>query len=125
MIAPVDPDRENRIEACKTYVEQTKQLLTLASAFLIVPAGLMALLTDKGVSLLPARIKCLFLLSEVCFVGSVLAGYVVLATIAGSQAKGLFDVYRGATRLSSFAQLGGYIGGLAVFVWLLAVAFRS
>jgi len=123
--SPSDPDRENRIEACKTYVEQTKQLLTLASAFLIVPAGAMAVLTDKGFQAVSAGVRCLFLLSEICFVGSVLAGYFVLGTITGSQVKGQFDVYRPVTRISSLVQLGGYLAGLVFFVLLLALVFRA
>jgi len=38
---------ENRKEACKTYIEQTKLLVTLASVFLMAPAAFFSLMNAK------------------------------------------------------------------------------
>ena len=105
-------------ESVKTYIEQTKLLVALSSAFLFAPAGLVALLKDNSeVGLTGCQILW-FIIAEVCFVLSVLAGYVVLASIAGWQAIGKYDVYRPATKWSSLAQIGLYIFGLFVFIGL-------
>jgi len=109
---------EGKKEAIKTYIEQTKLLVALSSAFLFAPAGLVALLKDNSqVGLTGCQILW-FIVAEVCFVLSVFAGYVVLASIAGWQAIGRFDVYRPATKWSSLAQIGLYVLGLFVFIGL-------
>jgi hypothetical protein len=59
-----------------------------------------------------------FVVAEVLFIASVLAGYVVLGSIAGYQAQGRYDVFRPATRYSSLAQIGAYLVGLGVFIFL-------
>lgn len=107
-------------EAVKTYIEQTKLLVTLASAFLFAPAGLVGILKDKVGAGLSNNQLAWFVWSEVLFIVSVLAGYVVLASLAGSQADEAFDVYRCATRLSSIVQFGSYVLGLFVFMILAA-----
>lgn len=109
---------DDRKDALKTYVEQTKLLVTLASAFVVAPAALMAAY-KAGVSF-PFTLWQLrgFVFAEVMFILSVLMGYVVLATIAGSQYDGDHDVYRGATRVSSILQILTYLLGLATFILL-------
>lgn len=107
------PDqRDNRKEACKTYVEQTKLLVTLATAFLIPPAAVQVLAHCARVSL--------FVTSELLFVSSILAGYVVFASLAGSQDKGEFDVYRPAVRYASLLQIALFLFGLVAFLMLVA-----
>ena len=111
----------NRKDACKTYVEQTKLLVTLASSFLVAPAAFIVLFTgekDLGLTLFQTTV---FVISELAFVASVIAGYVVLGAITGSQHNGTYDVYRPATRISSLIQLALYVSGLAVFVWLICL----
>ena len=44
--APADPNLDGKKEACKTYIEQTKLLVTLASAFIFAPAVLIPLFKD-------------------------------------------------------------------------------
>jgi len=39
---------DSKKEACKTYIEQTKLLVTLASAFLFAPAALIGILKDRA-----------------------------------------------------------------------------
>ena len=116
-----DPDPSaiaNKQEACRTYVEQTKLLVTLASAFVVVPAGILAL--D------PARLGavracvCHIVAAEICFVVSVLAGYIVLGTVAGSQFNGSYNVYRPATMITSWVQILTYLGGLSLFVYVVS-----
>jgi len=116
----VDPE-EGKKEAVKTYIEQTKLLVTLSSAFLFAPAALIAILKDRAAANLTASQLRWFVIAEVCFIVSVLAGYIVLATISGWQNVGRFDVYRPATRWWSLAQFFTYLLGLIVF-FILAVA---
>lgn len=106
---------EGRKEAVKTYVEQTELLVTLSSAFLFAPAGLIAILKDRTAAKLTHDQLWWFVVAEFCFIFSVLAGYFVLASIAGSQDKGEFDVHRPATRWGSLAQFFSYLLGLVVF----------
>jgi len=112
---------ESKKEACKTYVEQTKLLVTLASAFLFAPAALIGILKDKSTVGLTDSQLSWFIAAEVSFIISVLTGYVVLATLTGSQDAGKFDVYRPATRWFSLFQFGSYLLGLVVFIKLALV----
>src|SRR5579872_3513387 len=92
---------EGKKEAVKTYLEQTKLLVTLSSAFILAPAGLVAVLKERtSVGLTNSQLFW-FVVAEIFFIASVLAGYVVLGTIAGYQHADRFDVYRKATRYSS------------------------
>jgi hypothetical protein len=109
---------DGKAEACKTYIEQTKLLVTLASAFLFAPAGLVALLKDKDTVHLDKYTMIWFLVVEALFVLSVLTGYVVLGTLAGSQDDGSFNVYRPATMRFSLIQFGLYLGGMGMFIYL-------
>lgn len=111
-------DSEGRKEATKTYIDQTKLLVTLASAFLFAPAGLVGILKDRGTAGLAANHVCWFITAEIFFILSVLAGYIVLGSIVGSQHEGRFDVFRPATRYFSLFQFGCYVGGLIVFIVL-------
>jgi hypothetical protein len=117
MCAPTTAS-EGRKEACKTYIEQTKLLVTLASAFLFAPPSLVAILKDKIAVGLTNKGMCWLLLAECLFVGSVLAGYVVLGSLAGSQDDGSFNVFRGTTRWLSIFQFVLYLAGLGAFIWL-------
>jgi len=107
---------EGKKEACKTYIEQTKLLVTLASAFLFAPPGLVAMLGDEAKAGVHAQLSS-FVIAEVLFVLSVLMSYVVLGSLTGSQDKNEFDVFRSATRVSSLLQFGFYVAGLGVFVY--------
>jgi hypothetical protein len=102
---------EHHKDSCKTYIEQTKLLVTLASAFIIAPAVTYTLVPTTNILFL--------ILSEILFVLSVISGYVVLATISGSQALNDYDVHRTATRYSSLFQLAFYIVGLIIFVIMI------
>jgi len=84
---------EHHKDSCKTYIEQTKLLVTLASAFIIAPAVTFTLAPNSNLILL--------ILSEVLFIFSVISGYIVLATISGSQAIDDYNIHRPATRNSS------------------------
>ena len=113
---PTIPDGKK--EACKTYLEQTKLLVTLASAFLFAPAGLVTIMKDKASARLTYVQIGWFIAAEVCFIFSVLAGYVVLGSLAGSQDDDSFNVFRTATRLFSLLQFGAYVVGLVLFIAL-------
>jgi len=98
---------EDRKEACKTYLEQTKLLVTLASAFVFAPA----VVNDLSSFSLQA-----LLWMEGCFVFSVISAYVVMGTITGSQNDGTYNVDRLATRVFSLIQFFAYLAGLIIFI---------
>jgi len=120
--------KAGKVASVQTYMEQTRLLVTLASAFLLAPAGIIGLLKDRSGGGLGTLDIVGFIGAELCFVASVCAGYVVLGTIAGWQAKGLFDVFRPATRRTSLVQIGLYLAGMLIFTGLtlsLATAVPS
>ena len=102
-----DPNA-NKKEACKSYLEQTKLLTTLASAFIIAPVAFFKDLQSANLGGL--------IFMESLFVASVLCGYLVFGTISGTQNKGEYNVYRPATRLFSILQLAFYVIGLIVLI---------
>ncbi len=67
----------------------------------------------------------LFLRAELAFIGSVLAGYFTIATIAGSQHRNDFNVYRPATRVISIIQIAAYLFGLWQFVQFLLIILKQ
>ena len=109
---------DGKKEACKTYLEQTKLLVTLASAFLFAPASLLAILKDRLALKIGSTDMYWFVVSEALFIASVLAGYVAVGSIAGSQDSDTFDVFRPATRIASLIQFGSYLLGIIVFIGL-------
>ena len=113
-----NPIPEGRKEACKTYIEQTKLLVTLASAFLFAPAGFVLILKDRSAANIGTLYLNWFLVLECFFVVSVIAGYVALGALSGSQHDGSFDVHRDAVRRASLVQFISYLLGIVFFVWL-------
>ncbi len=101
---------EDHKEASKTYLEQTKLLIALASSFIVAPAVLFKDLIELNLYLT--------LLMELCYVSSVILGYVVVGTITGEQFNGTYNVYRSATRNFSIAQLATYLIGLGVLIFI-------
>lgn len=103
-------------EACKTYIEQTKLLVTLASAFVVAPAAMIPLFRGEKAIHATESLVSSFFYAEIFFVLSVLSGYVVLASIAGLQHLGQYDVHRPATRVGSLVQISFYVAGLWKFI---------
>jgi hypothetical protein len=103
-----------RQESCKTYIEQTKLLVTLASAFVAAPVALIPLLRGSGAALAGDALSPFFY-SEAGFIGSILLGYLALGSVAGSQHKDEFDVYRPTTMWVSRVQIAAYLLGLYFF----------
>ncbi|MBY3537583.1 hypothetical protein HFN68_32585 [Rhizobium laguerreae] len=114
--SPTDFGLEDRKESIKTYVEQTKLLVALASAFVFAPAVLTSAIKGEVTRAVSDEQFWTFVAAEVLFVLSIMTGYVVLGTIAGSQVRGEHWVYRRETVLSSFVQIGTYVVGLTVFI---------
>ena len=113
-------DIDDKKEACKTYVEQTKLLVALSSAFLVAPPAMLELIhAEKGAPAITEASLRQLMIAEFLFIASVLAGYIVLGSTSGSQDDGTFDVFRVATRLWSIVQFLLYICGLVFFVLLL------
>ena len=115
---------EGRKEAVKTYIEQTKLLVTLASAFLFAPPALIGILKDRAAVQITAAQLGSLIAAELCFIVSVLAGYIVLATISGWQHLGKFDVYRLGTQLWSRVQFFSYLVGLMIFLGFAIALIR-
>ena len=107
---------EGKKEALKTFIEQTKILITLSSGFVLAPPAVLSFLRKpdgKEISGLPwAR----FAWAEGLLLASIFAGYVVLSTIAGSQHQGVYNVHRPATRISSLFEIGLYLAGVILFL---------
>jgi heme A synthase len=108
-----DKKLENKKEACKTFIEQTKLLVTLASAFVVAPAAVVA------VSKL--RIDKWIIVAEVLFILSVLFGYIALGAIAGSQHKGEFNVYNENVKWAGRFEFCAYLLGLCFFMYWLVM----
>lgn len=116
---------DDKKEACKTYIEQTKLLVALSSAFLLAPPAVLGLIhTEKGVTAISEMGLTHLMIAEFLFIASVLAGYLVLGTLAGSQDDGSYNVYRAATRFWSITQIVLYVAGLLFFVALIRGAVR-
>jgi hypothetical protein len=97
---PPDP---NRVEACKTLLEQIKLLVALASAFLLAPAVFYEKLN---------LVHWTVIFMEGLFVVSVMSGYAATGALAGTQEDGQYNIYRPFLRTLSLLQLGFYIGGM-------------
>ena len=104
---------DDKKEACKTYIEQTKHLTTLASGFIIPPAIILVFI--QNVNLI------LFILSEVLLITSVAVSYIVMGSVVGSQDEGTYDVHRRATRIFSLIQFFSYILGLIFFFLMIFI----
>ena len=105
----LDQELENQKEACKTFVEQTKLLVTLASAFVVAPAAV--LVVSK------LRIDKWIIVAEILFIVSVLFGYSALGAIAGSQHKGEFNVYDKTIMWVGRIEFFSYLVGLVLFMY--------
>ena len=112
-------DRDGPRDACNTYIEQTKLLVTLASAFVVAPAAVIPFIAGKDKIAAVASFVRELLWAEGAFVLSVLMGYVVLATIAGWQHRNEYNVFRPATMICSRIQITAYLVGLVLFVKFL------
>jgi hypothetical protein len=116
---------DEKQEACKTYIEQTKLLVTLASAFLLAPAAIIGLVRPSAgpaISIIEWRLA---ITTEGLLIASVLCGYVVLATLVGSQYDGTFNVYRTATRVSSLLQIGMLLAAMVLLALLTGSMVRQ
>jgi hypothetical protein len=112
-----DPKLDGAKEAVKTYIEQTKLLVTLASAFVLAPPAAVAVFKDWITIGLSRWLLTWFVVADILFIFSILMGYVVLGTISGSQHLNQYNVYRSATRYCSLLQFFAYIIGLGVFIY--------
>lgn len=117
MNIPDNKEITHRQEACKTYIEQAKLLTSLASAFIVAPA---AILGFTRVSL-----AWQLLVAEVCFVLSVLAGYISIGAIAGSQFKGEYNIHRTAVKGAGRLQFLAYIAGIGLLCWWFYRSYQN
>jgi len=114
---------ENQIESKKfvveRYLEQIKILSALATALLISPA-LIQVISGKVYSNIGrprmVSLRTLALVSNISFLLVIILSYLVYSTIVGSVNKGVYDIYRTATRVFSIAQFIALIVGLSFLV---------
>lgn len=102
-------DIEDGKASCKTYIEQTKLLTSLASAFIIAPA-VVTKFTDF-------TINGLLIGSEILFVVSVLFGYLTLGGVTYNQRAGNYEIYRNNVIIPSRIQFSAYLVGITLFGW--------
>lgn len=117
MTVPPLTNLNNRKEACKTFVDQTKLLTSLASAFIVAPAVILELIQATSVRLI--------VIVEAFFVVSVLAGYLTIGSIADSQHKGQFNVYEAKTMTLGRIQFFSYLFGIIAFVFWFLNSFQG
>lgn len=110
---------EGQKEALKTFGEQTKILITLASGFVLAPPAVLSFLRKPDGKPVVSLPWVQFAWAEGLLLSSVLFGYVVLSTIAGSQHQGEYDVHRPATRIFSLLQIGSYLVGVVLFLSMI------
>jgi hypothetical protein len=101
-----------RNDACKTYLEQTKLLTTLSSAFIIAPVALFEKFQNMNL---------LVILMEVFFIFSIFTGYVVFGTIAGTQHKGDCNVHNKGTTIFSWIQIVFFFLGITFLLINLSI----
>ncbi|MEM1448705.1 MAG: hypothetical protein AAF726_11440 [Planctomycetota bacterium] len=108
---PTDqPELEGPKAACETFIQQTKLLTSLASAFVVAPV----LVKPDSI-----EVTGWLLAAEIALLVSLLAGYVTLAAVAGTQHKGKFNVYAPTIRVFAHAQFFPYVIGVALFLYWL------
>lgn len=107
---------EGQKEALKTFGEQTKTLMTLASGFVLAPPAVLSFLRKPNGSAVTPLLWVRFNWAEGLLLASIFAGYLVLSTIAGSQHQGDYNVHRKATRFCSLLQIGLYLAGVILFL---------
>ncbi len=125
MSKPTDCDgarlEEGPKEALRTFSEQTKILITLASGFVLAPPAVLSFLRKPDGKVAPVMPWTQFAWAEGLLVLSILAGYVVLSTIAGAQHQGVYNVHRTATRVFSGLQICSYLSGVILFLSMIPV----
>jgi hypothetical protein len=110
---------EGRKDAVKTFSEQTKILITLASGFVLAPPAVLSFFRKPDGKAIPSLPWARFFWAEFLLVASILAGYFVLSTIAGYQHMGVYDVHRPATRVCSVLQIALYLLGVILFLTMI------
>lgn len=105
---------DHRKSACKTFTEQTKLLMSLASAFILAPAVV--------ANFVDFRLTWQIVVAEILFVLSLLASYLTLGALTGTQFKGEFNVYRPAIMWFGRVQFVAYLIGIGLFGWWFIVA---
>lgn len=105
-------NKEDKKFAIEKYLDQVKILTALATALLISPnAFLVIRKANSGVLLVFESAKKFLLAANISFIIAVVMTYFIYSSIVGNINKGIYDVYRPATRIFSLIQLIGIIVG--------------
>jgi len=119
-----DPGFDNGREACRTYVGQTKLLVTLASVFVIASPVLAGYIRTSHPTAFSTYNAVAMVVAELLFISSVLCGHVVLGSIVRSQQAGAYDILGPVTRVFSAGQFACYaVGLLCLFVMTMSLVF--
>ncbi len=104
--SPTHGTPEDLREAAKTYTEQTKLFVGLASAL-----GVAQVFTGAD-----AAHRCYVVLMIVLLIVSVLCGYFTLGALAGTQYEGEYNIYRPAIRITSILQVVAFLGAAVCLI---------
>jgi hypothetical protein len=118
-----------KLHAVDKYLEQVKILTTLASALLLSPGFVLALLRireDIGFSdklLLQATIAVAG--SSVAFVLTIFFTYFIYSSIAGDLNEGECNIYREETQRFSIMQFVAVLIGCSFYIWFIIILLRA
>jgi uncharacterized membrane protein len=114
--------------ATEKYLDQVKLLTTLATALLVSPSVLLAVVrfSTEAPSLVAdiARASTYLMISSGSFVLVVIATYFIYSSIVGSLLKNKVDLYRPATRWFSLGQLLFVVVGCVFLVLFILQLLR-
>ena len=118
-----------KLHAVDKYLEQVKILTALASALLLSPGFVLALLRireDIGLSdklLLQATIAVAG--SSVAFVSTIFFTYFIYSSIAGDLNEGECNIYREETQRFSIMQFVAVLIGCSFYIWFIIILLRA
>jgi hypothetical protein len=118
-----------KLHAVDKYLEQVKILTALASALLLSPGFVLALLRireDIGLSdklLLQATIAVAG--SSVAFVLTIFFTYFIYSSIAGDLNEGECNIYREETQRFSIMQFVAVLIGCSFYIWFIIILLRA
>jgi len=118
-----------KLHAVDKYLEQVKILTTLASALLLSPGFVLALLRireDIGLSdkqLLHATIAVGG--SSAAFLLTIFFTYFIYSSIAGDLNEGECNIYREETQRFSIMQFVAVLIGCSFYIWFIIILLRA
>lgn len=118
-----DEDKKYSVEV---FLSQTKILTTLATTFLIAPY----VVFNKWSFIRNETFLCLdiyiyVIISSIFFLISILMTYFIYSSISGNADRGVYDVYRAATRFFSILQFSTLILGSLILLPFIIIIIKG